>query len=91
MKGWKEVRRRKTAEKRGSETTTFFVTNVPRDATKREIYEAFIRFGRLTDVFMGLRKGKNGRYYAFIRFTDVKNVKHMENQLDGTVVRGTRL
>lgn len=91
MEGWKEVRRRKTAEKRGSEITIFFVTNVPRDATKREIYEAFIRFGRLTDVFMGLRKGKNGRYYAFIRFTDVKNVKHMENQLDGTVVRGTRL
>ncbi|CAI9276947.1 unnamed protein product [Lactuca saligna] len=69
MKGeqeWKEVRRRRTTEKLGSEITTFFITNVPKEAIKREIYDAFIQL-------------------------DVKNVKHMENRLDGTMVRGTRL
>lgn len=88
---WKEVRRRRAAEKVDRVITTFFVTNVPKEATKKEISDAFIGFGRLTDVFMGLRKGKNGKYYVFIRFTDVKNVKEMEKRLDGTMVRGRKL
>ncbi|CAH1445010.1 unnamed protein product [Lactuca virosa] len=59
--------------------------------TKNEIREAFAGFGRMTDVFIGLRKGKNGKYYVFIRYVDVKNVREMERKLDGTMVRGRRL
>ncbi|CAH1441469.1 unnamed protein product [Lactuca virosa] len=45
----------------------------------------------MTDVFIGLRKGKNGEYYVFVRYVDVKNVREMERKLDDTMVRGRRL
>ncbi|KAL4553998.1 hypothetical protein LXL04_037261 [Taraxacum kok-saghyz] len=71
--------------------TTYFVTNVPKEATKGEIQKLFGKFGRLTDVFMGLKIGKNGKHFVFIRFAGVKDEVELERELNGTILRGKKL
>lgn len=53
--------------------------------------EVFNRYGKLRDVYMGLNRGKNGHFFAFIRFTDVKDVDVMERVLNGAKIRGRNL
>ncbi|CAH1422041.1 unnamed protein product [Lactuca virosa] len=89
---WEEVRRRrKPSAKEINEITTYFVSNVPEGTMKGEIRKVFKDSGRLTDVFMGLKIRKNGKHYAFVRFTGVQDVKELERKLDGSIVRGRRL
>ena len=40
---------------------------------------------------MGLKLGKNGKHFAFIRFAGVDDVVNMERRLDGLLLRGKRL
>ncbi|KAI3500041.1 hypothetical protein L1887_35856 [Cichorium endivia] len=63
IRGWTEIRRRKPKAvetgRNGGNTnriTTFFVTNVPDMAKKREIWRKFERFGRIVDAYMGTKK-----------------------------------
>ncbi|KAL4588391.1 hypothetical protein LXL04_001275 [Taraxacum kok-saghyz] len=86
--GWTVVRRNNRQANEQDDETTYFVTNVPREATKGEIRKVFERFGRVSDVWMGTNIGKNGKHYAFLRFTGVKDTKEMEKQIDGTKIRG---
>ncbi|KAL4555962.1 hypothetical protein LXL04_038596 [Taraxacum kok-saghyz] len=90
---WREVRRkwREETDKPGVEEITYFVTNVSKEARKGELRNTFSRFGKLTDVYMGNKAGRNGQYYVFIRFTGVKDIKELEEKLDGTLYRGKRL
>ncbi|KAL4580478.1 hypothetical protein LXL04_016672 [Taraxacum kok-saghyz] len=81
------ARREKALEKE----VTYFVTNIPKEATKREFQKTFGRFGRLSDVYMGLNTGKDGQHYVFIRFLGVQDTREMETKLDGTILRGKRL
>ncbi|KAL4566368.1 hypothetical protein LXL04_030483 [Taraxacum kok-saghyz] len=61
------------------------------EATKGEIQKLFGKFGRLTDVFMGLKIGKNGKHFVFIRFAGVKDDVELERKLNGTTLRGKKL
>lgn len=88
---WTEVRRKtweKNYNRKAEETTTFFVTNVPMEATKGEMQKTFEKHGKLTDVYMGQKVGKNGKHYAFIRYRGVTNAKELERKLDGAKIRG---
>nr|KAJ0195626.1 hypothetical protein LSAT_V11C700343790 [Lactuca sativa] len=89
---WTEVRKKKApARPKHIQETTYFVTNVPEQAKKGEIREAFGRFGRVTDVYMGDKKGKNGKYFVFVRFGEVKNVMELEEKINGMTYRGNKL
>lgn len=90
MEAWKEVCRKRILERRRYETA-YFVTNVPKDTTKNEIMETLKGYGRLIDVYMGQKIGKNGKYFAFIRFASVKDAKALERKLEGRIVQGRRL
>lgn len=62
--GWTEVRRRKTVTASDGNTTvetTFFITNIPNDATKSEFEKIFSQMGRLSDIYFGRNIGKNGK------------------------------
>ncbi|CAH1431490.1 unnamed protein product [Lactuca virosa] len=92
MVEYTEVRRKKASMKpNGDGITAFFVTNVPQAARKSELREVFSRYGRLRDVYIGVNKGKNGYFYAFIRFADMKDVIAMERLLNGAKIRGRNL
>ncbi|CAI9273476.1 unnamed protein product [Lactuca saligna] len=58
------------------------------EATKGEMQKTFEKHGKLTDVYMGQKVGKNGKYYAFIRYRGVTNAKELERKLDGAKIRG---
>ncbi|KAL4585399.1 hypothetical protein LXL04_010019 [Taraxacum kok-saghyz] len=89
---WTEVRRRKQPETiNNNEETTYFVSNIPREARKGEFHKVFSRFGKLTDVYMGQNAGKDGKHYVFIRFKHVEDTKELEEALNGTMIRGKRL
>ncbi|KAL4561051.1 hypothetical protein LXL04_033213 [Taraxacum kok-saghyz] len=90
---WTEVRRRKTATTtRGApQETTYFVTNIPAEARKGDIRYAFEKLGKLSDVYMADKIGKNGKHYAFVRFREVSNTMELEKKMDGTILKGRRL
>lgn len=87
--GWTEVRRKRRPNNNHKKEveTTYFVTNVPRTATKREVWKTYAGFGRLSDVYMANNRGKNGEYFAFIRFLGVEHARMLERQLDGQTLR----
>ncbi|KAL4575938.1 hypothetical protein LXL04_012025 [Taraxacum kok-saghyz] len=90
---WTEVRRRKaTTTTRGApQETTYFVTNIPPEARKGDIRHAFEKLGKLSDVYMADKIGKNGKHYAFVRFREVNNTFDLEKKMDGTIIKGRRL
>ncbi|KAI3508623.1 hypothetical protein L1887_23632 [Cichorium endivia] len=86
---WTEVRRRRNQPySKQRSITTYFVSNIPEDARKGEIRDTFAKYGEITDVYMGVNKGKNGKFYAFVRFTDVRDEFEMEKKLDGIMTPG---
>ncbi|CAH1441689.1 unnamed protein product [Lactuca virosa] len=91
--GWTEVRRRKTTATAGNTTEeiTFFVTNIPNGAMRFEFRKIFSRWGKLSDIYFGGHKGKNGKNYGFIRFTGVPDAKDLESKLNGVACRNKKL
>lgn len=87
--GWKVVRRKQRPV--NNQETTYFATNVPKEAKKGELWRVFEKYGKLSDVYMGKKLGKNKQYYAFIRYRGVDNVKELERRLDGVKVGGKTL
>ncbi|CAH1447256.1 unnamed protein product [Lactuca virosa] len=86
---WIEVRRRKTPMMRDpKEETTYFVTNVPEEARKNELWKIHSKYGNLTDVYIGLKKRRNGQNYVFLRFRGIKDTKQLENRLAGIKYKG---
>lgn len=68
---WTEVRLKKRTvnyNRNAEETTTYFIANVPNEATEGELRKIFEKFGKLSNVYMGQILGENGKYYTFIRF-----------------------
>ncbi|CAI9266454.1 unnamed protein product [Lactuca saligna] len=93
MENWTDVRRRKapTKSQTGLDETSFFVLNIPTGVTKEEFRKIFKPFGELTDIYFGGRKGKNGKYFGFIRFKGVRDVGSLEAGLNGMLCRNHKL
>ncbi|CAH1447309.1 unnamed protein product [Lactuca virosa] len=91
--GWTQVRQRKAPANHrfGLEETSFFVSNIPTGATKDEFRKIFNSFGKLTDIYFGGRKGKNGKNFGFIRYSGVDDKRTLEAKLNGTVCRSNKL
>nr|KAJ0217709.1 hypothetical protein LSAT_V11C300129490 [Lactuca sativa] len=93
MDCWTQVRRKKTPANRRSRSdeTSFFVSNIPTGATKDEFRRIFNVFGKLTDIYFGGRKGKNGKNFGFIRYNGVEDKRTLEAKLNGTVCTSCKL
>ncbi|GKU95921.1 hypothetical protein SLEP1_g9218 [Rubroshorea leprosula] len=61
---------------------TFFFSNFPDDWRSGEMWEAFIKCGRVIDVYVAKKKDKWGRSFGFVRFLEVKNSRDMELKLN---------
>ncbi|KAL4575220.1 hypothetical protein LXL04_022062 [Taraxacum kok-saghyz] len=91
---WRQVRGKRQPERNVTETseeTTYFVSNIPKEARKAEIRNVFNKYGRVTDVFMSNNMRKNGKYYVFVRFRDIQDTQELEKKLDGIPFRGRKL
>ncbi|CAI9269379.1 unnamed protein product [Lactuca saligna] len=56
---WTTVRRRRKPVNK--QETTYFVTNLPKEAAKGELWKAFEKYGNLSDVYMAAAKN-NGMW-----------------------------
>ncbi|KAL4572015.1 hypothetical protein LXL04_018783 [Taraxacum kok-saghyz] len=94
---WKEVRRRPSAPKNfngdrnDANITSFYISNIPGDATKSEIWRPCSRLGKLVDVYIAGRRDASGAFFAFVRFEKVENPEKLEEELNGITCRGRRL
>ncbi|KAL4556006.1 hypothetical protein LXL04_038641 [Taraxacum kok-saghyz] len=89
---WKTVRRRHYQSKQPTEAvSTFFVSNTSKETTKGEMKKVFAKFGKLIDVYMGTKVGRNGQHYAFIRFIGVEDVGELERRMNDTNIRGRKV
>ncbi|CAI9268359.1 unnamed protein product [Lactuca saligna] len=86
---WKVVRRKQRLA--NNQETTYFVTKMPKEEKKGELWRVFEKYGKLSDVYIGQNLGKNKQYYAFIRYRGVGNAKELERRLDGVKVGGKTL
>ncbi|CAI9299878.1 unnamed protein product [Lactuca saligna] len=85
---WTEVRRRRNWN---TELTNYYVTGFPDDIRKEELREPFSMFGKVADVYFGLKKDYQRRNFTFVRYAGIKDAKVMELKLQGIKCRGTIL
>jgi hypothetical protein len=55
------------------ETTSYFITNFPEEATATELWSKFGRFARVGEVYIPNKLDKQGRRFGFVKFRDVKD------------------
>ncbi|KAL4584479.1 hypothetical protein LXL04_009081 [Taraxacum kok-saghyz] len=90
---WTTVRRRKKPPlwERNLQTTSFFVSGFSDHSKKGDLLRCFEKFGKVVDVFMGTRKDKAGRNFAFIKFGSSCNKRTLECEMQGVECGGKKL
>ncbi|CAH1442025.1 unnamed protein product [Lactuca virosa] len=94
--GWTEVRQKKPPTQAphadaGCVRTNYYVSGFPGDTKKEELRKAFAKFGNVVDVYMGGKTDRYKRNFAFVRFTGVKDVKALEDELQIIKLKGVLL
>ncbi|MED6106000.1 hypothetical protein PIB30_000786 [Stylosanthes scabra] len=73
-------------------TFSFFVDNLPLDASIRWLWKVFSRFGRVKDIYLSRKVRKsNPLKFAFIRFRTKEDASRAIEQLDGWIVWGCKI
>ncbi|CAH1446424.1 unnamed protein product [Lactuca virosa] len=87
----KEFWRRKQATTNVRDDTTFFVSDVPDNANKVDLWRRFTKYREISDVYLGTKKRWNGQNFAFVRFRGVCDIPGLEMKLNGITYNGKRL
>ncbi|KAL4574069.1 hypothetical protein LXL04_020891 [Taraxacum kok-saghyz] len=94
---WREVRRRKpidTPARRwdnNSTVSSFFVSNIPGDVTRKELWDPCAKLGKVVDVYIAGRRSASGGFFAFVRYVDVLDVEALEKELNNVRCRGRKI
>lgn len=88
---WTQVPRRRRKPPESPLVTTMFVSNLPLNANKGELWRLFGNFGELSDVYIAQKKDANRRNFAFIRFKNVRNWRILEATLQNLSFAGKKL
>ncbi|KAK1414557.1 hypothetical protein QVD17_30303 [Tagetes erecta] len=93
--GWNKVGSKKTRRQHDilSEglTVTFFAAKLPVGCTSEMLRVAFGKHGKVVEAYIAKKKDNRKNSFAFISFTDVPDMKELENNLNGLVVGGVYL
>ncbi|GAU20806.1 hypothetical protein TSUD_132910 [Trifolium subterraneum] len=63
------------------ETTSFFITNFPMEASTEDLNQLFVKFGRVGEVYVPKKLDIKGRRFGFVKFKDVTNVEVLSDKL----------
>ncbi|VEL25967.1 unnamed protein product [Protopolystoma xenopodis] len=63
-----------------------YVGDLPREASEREIEQAFRSYGKLRNVWVA----RNPPGFAFVEFDDATDARDAVRDLDGTIICGVR-
>ncbi|KAL4591899.1 hypothetical protein LXL04_004874 [Taraxacum kok-saghyz] len=94
---WREVRRKGVSARKGhgkvedSSLTSFFVTNLPGDVTRQELWKLCDKMGRLSDIYIAGRRDASGSFFAFVKFAKVERAESIEAALNETSCRSRKL
>lgn len=65
-----------------SSLTSFFISNLPRDVMKSELWKLCTYLGKLTNIYIAGRKDVIGSLFAFMKFSNVERPEKIEQRLD---------
>ncbi|KAL4557711.1 hypothetical protein LXL04_035898 [Taraxacum kok-saghyz] len=98
MEKWREVRRRKAppperhhGRSDDSLLASFFVSNLPGDISRQELWKLCVNIGELSDIYIAGRKDVKGSFFAFVKFANVEKPEDIEVALNGVTCRGRKL
>jgi hypothetical protein len=63
-------------------STSFYFTNFPEDLKSGDLWEVFVKFGNVVDVYIPSKVDKRGKRFGFVKFKDVLDVEEMSRSLD---------
>ncbi|KAF5776660.1 putative RNA recognition motif domain, nucleotide-binding alpha-beta plait domain superfamily [Helianthus annuus] len=75
----------------GGGVTKFFVSNLPVGCRPWDVADCLRNFGEITGMYFARKTDKKGNRFGFISFKNVKDVKQLEKDLDGTKMGGSKL
>ncbi|KAK2376927.1 zinc finger CCCH domain-containing protein [Trifolium repens] len=61
--------------------TSFYFTNFPDEVTLQELRYRFTRIGEVVDIFIPGKKNKLGKYFGFVRFKGITEIKFVEEKM----------
>ncbi|KAL4582559.1 hypothetical protein LXL04_007112 [Taraxacum kok-saghyz] len=94
---WHQVRRRKQAPARdlgGSNSfpiTSFYVSNLPGDACRKDLWKPCSSLGKLVDIYFAGRRDFSGFFFGFIRYENPTNAHKIIEGLNKISCRGRKL
>lgn len=90
---WTEVRRKKNTNKAqvNKELTNYYVVGFPDGIRKEELRTPFARFGKVVDIYFGLKKDLHRKNFAFVGYVNIEDAKELEDKLQGIKCRNKTL
>ncbi|KAI3753433.1 hypothetical protein L2E82_25485 [Cichorium intybus] len=88
MSEWPEVKRHRPAHSGDDSLTSFFVTNLPRDASRSELWKLCAKLGHLKDIYITRRRDDGGLFFAFVKFSGVTDSEEIVRGLNLIRIRG---
>ncbi|CAI9267059.1 unnamed protein product [Lactuca saligna] len=76
VEGWIKVRRRRSITNRA--ITTLYVSNISDGFNYKDVWDIFMEFGKVIDVYIARKKDISGSNFAFIRFKGIKYIEELE-------------
>ncbi|CAH1416222.1 unnamed protein product [Lactuca virosa] len=64
-------------------STSFFVTNFPRDMIEKDLWRLFDEYAKVVDVYIARKISKLGKKFAFVHFLKIADEKRLESKLVG--------
>ncbi|KAL4580910.1 hypothetical protein LXL04_017116 [Taraxacum kok-saghyz] len=68
-----------------------FFNNQSSSASKKDLWGACSRLGKLVDIYIAGRKDASGAFFAFIRYSDISDPGAVEDGLCNIICRGRKL
>ena len=69
----------------------FYFTRFPEDRTEKDLWSHFKQVGDVREIFISLKRNRNGKRYGFVRFKGVQDVHQVEKKLDSMVFGGLKM
>lgn len=74
-----------------NDIVSFYFTRFPEDATEKDLWYHFKKFGDVREIFIPKQWNKSGRRYDFARFKGVEDVHGLERKLDNIIFGGLKM
>lgn len=61
---------------------SYYFSNFPENWDERALWNMFVKWGKVVDIYVSKKKSKTGQPFGFVRFVEVTDIGRLENVLD---------